>query len=109
MLAVAYHVRRAVQWLAVALAEWRVRGGDKRTCEAWAAYRLKAWPDMVGQLPSAAVYRALSVMTTRSVTAAWFARQVGCDRTAAQDCLDRLVADGVATVTRHWDACDSVL
>ncbi len=63
---------------------------------AVSGYRLVTWPDMPGTIRTAGVLRALSVMSHRAVTVAWFARQARWEVDNARDFLETLVRDGVA-------------
>jgi hypothetical protein len=70
--------------------------------QRWAAYRLIAWPEMGTPPPTAALLRALSVMTQRPVTVTWFASQVGWNAARSQEYLQKLVDQGSASVTTRW-------
>lgn len=60
------------------------------------AYRLQSWPELRPAHKTAAFYRALSVMTTRPVSVAWFSKHSGLPTDKAQRVMDWLVARGYA-------------
>jgi len=60
------------------------------------AYRLQSWPHLRTAHQTAAIYGALSVMTTRPVSVGWFSRRCGLRTHQAQRILDWLVAQGYA-------------
>ncbi len=57
-------------------------------------YQLARWPDLPGIPRTAALLRALSVMSHRPVTIAWFARQIGWDLGRSQTFLESLAVAG---------------
>jgi hypothetical protein len=59
-------------------------------------YQLARWPDLPGIPRTAALLRALSVMSHRPVTIAWFAKQIGWDAGRAHEFLERLANAGEA-------------
>ncbi|HSV35858.1 MAG TPA: hypothetical protein VLI46_09885 [Ramlibacter sp.] len=60
------------------------------------AYRLQAWPQLPPTDRIAPIYRALSVMSTRPVSVAWFSRRSGLPTDRAQDIVNWLVSQGYA-------------
>lgn len=63
---------------------------------AGSAYRLQAWPDLRPAHKTARIYRALSVMTTRPVSVAWFSKCAGLPPHDAQRLIDWLVSEDCA-------------
>lgn len=60
------------------------------------AYRLHDWPMLRPSYKTAAIYRALSIMSTRPVSVAWFSRHSGLPMDRAQDVVSWLVSQGYA-------------
>jgi hypothetical protein len=60
------------------------------------AYRLLTWPKLRQAYRTAPIYRALSVMTTRPVSVAWFSRCSGLPADQAQSIVSWLVSQGYA-------------
>ncbi len=61
-----------------------------------AGYELMHWPDLGSAPRTAGLLRALSVMSSRPVSLAWFARKAGWSESASRAFLDRLVRTGDA-------------
>jgi len=60
------------------------------------AYRLRTWPKLRPAYRTAPIYRALSVMSTRPVSVAWFSRCSGLPADQAQNIVSWLVSQGYA-------------
>lgn len=60
------------------------------------AYRLHDWPILRPSYKTAPIYRALSIMSTRPVSVAWFSRRSGLPMDQAQDVVNWLVSQGYA-------------
>lgn len=60
------------------------------------AYRLRAWPALRWADKTAPIYRALSVMSTRPVSVAWFAKRSGISTHRAQEIVDWLMVHDYA-------------
>jgi hypothetical protein len=60
------------------------------------AYRLRTWPQLRAAYRTAPIYRALSVMSTRPVSVAWFSRRAGLPVDQAQNIVNWLVSQGYA-------------
>ena len=61
-------------------------------------YRLRQWPELPVRHRTAAVYRALSLMSNRPVSRGWFLRHSRMKAKDLDGLLDRLIAQGVVEV-----------
>jgi hypothetical protein len=57
-------------------------------------FRLRQWPDLPSQYKTAAVYRALSMMSTRPVNRRWLLANSGLPGPAADRLIKLLIQDG---------------
>ena len=68
-----------------------------------AGYRLLHWPALPDEMHVARILQALSVMSHRPATVAWFARRAGWTPGKAHEFLERLVAQGAAQALHRRD------
>ena len=61
-------------------------------------YRLRQWPDLAPVHRTAAVYKALSLMSTRPVNRRWFVKHSRMKARQIDGLLDTLLAQGVVEV-----------